>query len=307
LVDRTWVLQGFLGAATDFGSSGTTPAPPTTAPRLHPLTGSTLFIDTDGNLTATDRCGQFTARVQVFAAKLTIRDRVVSDHSCPAPVGGATDAAALTRRALTGTVAWRIDGDVLEIGPTQGPVLQYGVQTAEPAPSRTGTASAASGLGVPVTGSASPAAGVTLFDRTWYLSALRRATLVGAAGSQPEVQPGDPRRTPTFRIDQHGEFVARSQCFAFVGRAAISPTVLTTHSRSSKALPCSGAIGRQRLVDRLIGRLFAGAVDWRVSGSTLVLTSGRGTAEYTAQPPIPSTGNASTGKSIGGATAAPSK
>ena len=39
------------------------------------------------------------------------------------------------RRALIGVVPWSVDGNVLELGRTDGPVLQYRAATPQPAPS----------------------------------------------------------------------------------------------------------------------------------------------------------------------------
>jgi hypothetical protein len=118
-----------------------------------------LFITANGSLTADVRCGEFTARVALTTAEMTVSDRSFTDHRCPLPAPGlrADDARieGALRTLLSGTVPWTIDGNVLTIGPAQGAVLHYEAVKSEPAPSPTNTPNPSNTVIPPVTATAS--------------------------------------------------------------------------------------------------------------------------------------------------------
>ena len=70
---------------------------------------------------------------------LAVSYRTTRPHSCPRPGRGQQAGELLLtrtlRRVLTGVVPWSVDGNVLELGRTDGPVLQYRAATPQPAPS----------------------------------------------------------------------------------------------------------------------------------------------------------------------------
>lgn len=159
LVNRTWILERVLSRTGDVGRAGYRPLPPTTIANVAPVPESTLFITANGSLTADVRCGEFTARVALTAAEMTVSDRSFTEHRCPLPAPGlrADDARieGALRTLLSGTVPWTIDGNVLTIGPAKGAVLHYEAVKSEPAPSPTNTPNPSNTVIPPVTATAS--------------------------------------------------------------------------------------------------------------------------------------------------------